>query len=634
MTARRFVLLLLSLALVAGCRSTPTPPTLPTPPTPVPSTPVAFDPADLQSVAVDDRGMVAAVQPIAAAAGARALADGGTAVDAAVATALTLGVVDTPNSGIGGGCFMLIRTPAGEVVALDGRETAPAAATRDLFVRDGKAVAELSQTGALASGVPGSLAVYDAAIRKYGKKTLASHLRHAAAIAADGFPLDATYARRLAGLAPTLRRFPASAAALLKPDGSPYGEGEILRQPDLADTYAEIADKGIGYFYGGPFAAATERWMKANGGLLTAADFAGYEMRVREPVVSTYRGLTVYGFPPPSSGGVHVAQILNIIEDFDVAGLQRRGTADRVHVVAEAEKLAFVDRAYWLGDPDFADVPTAGLVSQDYADTLAGRIDPQRAIAVPTHGTPPGANPESDLSNPKSQVSNLKSEIPDSAPRPTATIRFSPDGHTTHIAVADAAGYWVGITATVNTGFGSKVVVPGTGVVLNNQMDDFSAQPGVPNHFGLVGSEANAVGPGKRPLSSMSPTLVTTADGTPVLAIGAAGGPRIITAVVEAVSNVVDLGTSVADAVAAPRFHHQWSPDVLYVEDTMPAEVIEALRAMGHTVEVGGPAGTANAVGRVGVDPAAPFVGVSDPRVDGAAVGPTTRRAAPRPARR
>ena len=362
--------------------------------------------------------------------------------------------------------------------------------------------------------------------------------------------------------------------------------------------------------------------MKANGGLLTAADFAGYEMKTREPVVSTYRGLTVYGFPPPSSGGVHVAQILNILETFDVAGLQRQGTADRVHVVAEAEKLAFADRAYWLGDPDFSDVPTAGLASQDYADELAERIDPERASEVQTHGTPPGATDlEAEISNPKSQISDRP------ATRPAAIIRFSPDGHTTHVAAADAAGYWVGITTTVNTAFGSKVVVPGTGVILNNQMDDFTARPGVPNFFGLVGGEANAVAPGKRPLSSMSPTIVTDADGVPVLTLGAAGGPKIITQVVGAVSGVVDLGLSVPEAVAAPRAHHQWSPDVLYVEDSVPADAIEELRSRGHAVEAGTPPGTTTAVGRVGLDPAAPLVGVSDPRVDGAAAGPANRPA-------
>jgi gamma-glutamyltranspeptidase / glutathione hydrolase len=529
-------------------------------------------------------GAVATVHPIATDAAVEVYKRGGNAVDAAVAAALTLGVVDGHNSGIGGGCFMLIRLADGTVVALDGREMAPAAATRDMFIRDGKADTRLSQTGPLASGVPGSLAVYEHAIARYGKMKLRDHLLPAAAIAEQGFPINRSYAGRLRSVADSLQQFEASRALLLKPDGSQRVEGDELRQPDLADTYKAIAEHGIDYFYRGPFAQAVEKWMSTNGGLLTAADFAAYEMKQREPLVTRYRGYTIVGFPPPSSGGVHVAQILNMLEHFDLRELEQRDPAKRMHVIAEAMKLAFADRAYWLGDPDFVPVPR-GLIAREYAAELAQRISLDRATEVKQHSAPPDA--DDDVFG----------------------------KHTMHVATADAEGNWVALTATVNTAFGSKVVIPGTGVVMNNQMDDFAIEPGVPNHFGLIGSDANAVGPRKRPLSSMSPTIVLK-DDEPILTLGAAGGPRIITQVVLSIVNHLDLGDDLPAALARPRFHHQWVPPQLWIERTAAQEHRDALEAMGHTLNAVAPAGATQAIARTADGK---FVAVHDPRVQGEA---------------
>lgn len=536
--------------------------------------------------AIGKQGVVATGHPLATEAALEALRHGGNAVDAAVAAALTLGVVDGFNSGIGGGCFLLLRLADGRLVAVDGREKAPLAATRDLFVRDGKADPMLSQLGALAVGTPGALAAYDHALRRYGRLPLARHLHTAALFAQNGFRVSHGYARHLAGTAKNLARFEASRAIFLKPDGSPWREGDVLIQADLARTYRALAERGPDWFYNGPMAEATAAWMKANGGLLTADDFRRYEVKEREPIVTTYRGFQVVGFPPPSSGGVHVAQVLNILESFNLRKLSA-GSADFIHVVTEALKLAFADRAHWLGDPDVAPVPR-GLVSKDYAATLAGRIDPKRASAVPDHGTPPRA----------------------------AEDLFG--RHTTHLSVADAEGNWVACTATINTTFGSKVVIPGTGVVMNNQMDDFAIQPGVTNYFGLLGGEANAVGPGKRPLSSMSPTVLLKA-GQPLLAVGAAGGPTIISQTLLAILHTADFQLPLREALAQPRFHHQWQPDELRIEEQVPDKVRRELERRGHRLKVVDALGAAQAVGS---DPKKTgFVGAADPRGEGLAGG-------------
>ncbi len=534
--------------------------------------------------AYGEQGMVASVAPLATEAGVNALKSGGNAIDAAVAVGLTLGVVDGANSGIGGGCFMLVRRADGSMVALDGREMAPAAATRDMFIRKGVADTELSQTGALASGVPGSLAVYDYAVKHFGRKTLKELILPAADIAANGFEVSDGYAERLKSVAKGLEKFPSSRAIYFKADGKPYGKGDLLRQKDLAGSYRKIAAKGVDWFYRGAFGTLVEAWMKANGGIMTAQDFRDYHICAREPLVTTYRDYEIVTFPPPSSGGVHVAEMLNILEAFD---LKKMDEVTRLHVIAEAMKLAFADRAYWLGDPDFVNVPR-GLVEKQYGAELAKKINLEHTTVVPGHGLPPGWDKE-----------------------------FFKQ-HTTHFSVADAEGNWVACTATVNTSYGSKVVIPGTGVVMNNQMDDFSAQPGVANFFKLIGGEANAVGPGKRPLSSMSPTMVLK-NKQPILALGAAGGPTIISQVLFALVNILDMGMSPEAAMAAPRLHHQWSPDELSVERAMPAELRKALEARGHKLTLTKAIGVTQMVGRT--KDGKGFVGVADPRGGGKAEG-------------
>lgn len=536
--------------------------------------------------AVGVTGFAATVHPLATRAALDALAAGGNAIDAAVAAGLTLGVVDGHNSGIGGGCFVLVRLADGRIFCIDGRETAPAAASRDMYLRDGVAVAALSRTGVLAAAVPGAVAAYAAAVERFGRLPLAAACSAGIRHAAEGFPIDAVYARKLAGTAGDLAAFPASRAVFLGPDGTPWPEGHLLVQEDLAATYRALAADGATWFYEGPFAARTAAFMQEAGGLITVDDFRDYRIVERTPLESRYRGWTIVGFPPPSSGGVHVAQMLNILDTFPAPGPEP-GTPALAHRLIETMKLAFADRAHWLGDPRFVDVP-AGLAAPEYARSLAARIDPARATPVPRHGDPPDW--QSD--------------------------HF--EKHTTHFATADAEGNWVSVTATINTAFGSKVVVPGTGVLLNNEMDDFAVAPGVPNHFGLVGGEANCVAPGKRPLSSMSPTLVLDAARTPVLSVGGAGGPTIITQVLLGLVHCLDHGMSPAEALAQPRIHHQWSPDRVRLEKSAGDGFAAALRALGHEVAVQAPFGACQIIRR---DADGEFDGASDPRVPGLAAG-------------
>ena len=528
-------------------------------------------------------GAVATVQPVATEAALEVLRSGGNAVDAMVTAALVLGVVDGENSGIGGGCFVLLRRANGEIVALDGREMAPAKATRDMFLRDGKAVSELSVTGPLAAGVPGSLAVYEQLSREYGRQPMALHLERAAEIAERGFVVTKGYAHRLTEATNELARFPASKAVFLHADGTPYQAGERLIQTDLAATYRAMAKEGVGWFYSGEFARRTEAWMRENGGLLTAEDFRAYEVRRREPIRTRYRGYEIVGFPPPSSGGVHIAQILNMLEPKPLSGM-KDGSSEFIHRVGECMKVAFADRAFWLGDSDFARVPR-GLTDKSYARRLARGISPNASTPVPGHGLPPRA----------------------------AEDLFG--RHTTHFVAVDAEGNWACCTATVNTTFGSKVVIPGTGVVLNNQMDDFVSEPGVPNFFGLMGAEANAVEARKRPLSSMSPTIVLK-KGVPVLAAGAAGGPTIITQTLLTIIRVLDYGEPLDQALAQPRFHHQWRPDELVVEASVPESVRKSLEQKGHRVKATRVLGATQAVTR---SPDGEFTAAADPRSGGSA---------------
>lgn len=489
---------------------------------------------------------IATVQPLATEAAQQAFEKGGNAIDAAIAAGLTLGVVDGHNSGIGGGCFFVIHAADGTVTCIDGRETAPAKAQRDMYLVGGKLDDEGSKTGALASGVPGYLKACAAAQTKHGKLKLADVLLPAAEIAEKGFPIDEVHARKLAATAAKLAKFPSSAAIFLR-DGKPLEKGQILVQKDLAATYRAVAKNGIEWFYTGVFAQKTDAWMSANGGIMTAQDFASYQAPERAAIRSKYRGYDLVTMPPPSSGGVHVAQILNILEYFPIRHFR---ASSRIHVITEAMKLAFADRAYWLGDPDFAKVPR-GLVDPVYAAELAQKIDLDHVTAVPSHNMPP--HWEGDVFG----------------------------KHTTFLCTADAEGNWVALNQTINTAFGSKVVIPGTGVLLNDEMDDFAVQPGVPNAFKLIGAEANAVAPGKRPLSSMSPTIVLK-DGRPVIVTGAAGGPTIITQALLLLTHIIDDGMLPAAALAEPRFHQQWNPDELKIEKAFGQGTLSRVKAFGH----------------------------------------------------
>ena len=543
------------------------------------------------NVGVHSQNMVATVDPQATDAGLDALRKGGNAIDAAIAACLTLGVVDGYNSGIGGGCFILIHTADGKLHAIDGRETAPAAAHRD-FYRDEKTSemnSEASRLGPKSVAVPGALKAFEQAVDQFGKLDLPELLLPAAQIAEEGFAVSDVYFRRELKVLEEILQYPETARVFLTPNGQPLPCGYVLRQPDLAETYRSIARHGTDWFYHGPFAQTVSSWMQANGGELTESDFAAYETVTRQPLRSQYRGYEVVGFPLPSSGGLHVAQILNMLESFPLRQIHQEDPIQATHIVAEAMKLAFADRAFWPGDPAFVDVPRS-LISREYAEIQTEKIDPDEITQVASHGQPP--NPDDVFI----------------------------DRHTTHISTADAEGNWVAITSTINTSFGSKVIVPGTGVVLNNEMDDFSIAPGVPNHFDLIGNENNSVEAGKRPLSSMSPTIVLK-DGQPVLTVGAAGGPKIITQVLWALIDTIDFDMTPGQIMCQPRIHHQWSPDYLRVESTLPAKIRNGLHEFGHKLFIA----ESNEVGvcqMIVFDPeTGRFTGAHDARVPGKAAG-------------
>ena len=542
--------------------------------------------------ATSNRNMVVSVHPLATDAGVAAFEKGGNAVDAAIATALTLGVVDGFNSGIGGGCFILVRKSNGQIFAIDGREMAPGLATRDMYLRDGKADGSLSKIGPLACGTPGALAAYSRAVEEHGRMSLKDLILPAAEIAENGFVINQVFEKKLDTVRKHLPKFEGTRQVLLKEDGRMYTAGDRLIQIDLARTYRAIGEHGKDWFYQGAFARDTAAWIKKHGGILSESDFANYKTVARAPVKSTYRGYEIIGFPPPSSGGIHVAQILNILESFDLAKIYQQDPVRLKHVVAEAMKIAFADRAHWLGDSDFVKVPR-GLIDKSYAAKLASRIDISKTTPVKSHGLPPG----------------------------NASRFFGK--HTTHLCAADREGNWVAITTTVNTPFGSKVIVPGLGVVMNNQMDDFSIAPGTPNAYGLIGAENNAIAPGKRPLSSMSPTIVLK-NGQPVMSVGAAGGPKIITQVVWAIINQIDLKMPVGAAISDARVHHQWVPDRLRVETTLPANWIRSLESMGHKIQKSSIMGVSQAIA---FDPeTGQFVGAHDPRVPGKAAGQSSAK--------
>jgi gamma-glutamyltranspeptidase / glutathione hydrolase len=547
-------------------------------------------------------GAAATVHPLATQAAMEILHAGGNAIDAAIAAALVLGVVDGHNSGIGGGCLVLLRLADGRIRAVDGRETAGAAAHRDMFVRNGKADASLSQTGPLACGVPGQIAAMQRMHQAHGKLAWASLFESAIGAAQNGHAISKTMSRTIANEAEALARFPASRQVLLHADQSPLREGAWLVQTDLAETLRQVAHHGADWFYLNGFAKSCCEYLQTLGGILTPEDFRRYQALDRTPIAVEYRGHSVIGFPPPSSGGLHIAQILTMLRPFPVQAWFQESPSRALHLLAECMKRAFADRATWLGDSDFVHVPS-NLLDPAYLHERMRDFSEAQATGGIQHGVPAGAE-----------------SLPGAG---QAAPADGLDGkHTTHLTVADAEGNWVAMTCTVNTSWGSKVMVPGTGVMLNNEMDDFSIAPGEPNAFGLVGSQANEVAPGKRPLSSMSPTLVLDPQGNPWLTCGAAGGPRIINATLQVLIRAIDLQQPITDAIAAPRIHHQWRPDTLALEVGLPhqpdtafsEQTLEQLRARGHTLRNSTGLGVAQGIQRIGHQ----LVAAHDPRSDGA----------------
>jgi gamma-glutamyltranspeptidase/glutathione hydrolase len=545
--------------------------------------------------------MVATAERHATEAGVAMLRAGGNAVDAAVATAFALGVTEPYHSGLGGGGFLLLHLAAGTDIALDARETAPAAASRDMFVAPGVA-AHASQVGPLAVATPGLVAGLALALERWGTLSLADVLAPAIRLAEEGFPIGPRHAAILAhwrdsGLA---ARFPDTAAIQLPPGtaaGGPIPPGWRLVQKDLAATLRRLAREGPTAFYQGALARAIADEVRRRGGLLSTEDLARYQAKLREPLRGRYRGWQVISFPPPSSGGVALIEMLNILEGFELAPLGA-GSSASLHRVAEAMKLAFADRAAYLGDTDFVSVPLAGLLSKSYAERLRAELLPPRWRRAPwTWG---------------------RDEVAIRVAGPG--VPLPEDGGTTHLSVTDGAGNAVAITQTINLIFGSGITVPGTGVVLNDEMDDFSAAPNQPNAFGLVDTRGmNAVAPGKRPLSSMTPAIVLE-DGKVRLVTGSPGGPRIISTVLLSILNVLDFQMDVASAVAFPRIHHQWVPDLLYVEPWIPADVLDGLRRRGWQVKVED--ANWSSAQAIAIDPKTGWLfGGSDPRSDGLALG-------------
>lgn len=498
-------------------------------------------------------GMVVSQEALASRVGADILAQGGNAVDAAVATGFALAVTLPQAGNIGGGGFMLVHLAAQDrTIAIDYREMAPGAAHRDLFLDEtGAADPEKSRFSALASGVPGTVAGLVHAQRAYGTLPLAKVLAPAIALADKGFAMDYPLVYSLKQAQPRLARHAAARRYFLAADGSAPAVGTQWRQKDLAKTLRRIARHGSDGFYRGPTADLIVAEMARTGGLIDHQDLANYRVVEREPVKGHYRGYDILSMPPPSSGGIHLVQMLNILEGWDLAALGHNSAA-HLHRLVESMRRAYADRSKYLGDPDFASVPTAALLDKAYAARLRAGIDSARAT-------------------PSSQVGPAL-KLPPESPQ------------TTHYSVWDKAGNVVSNTYTLNFSYGNGIAVTGAGFLLNNEMDDFSAKPGVPNAFGLLGDEANAIEPGKRPLSSMTPTLVFK-DGEPVLVTGGPGGSRIITSVLQVISNHVDFGMNIAEATAAPRIHHQWYPDQVEVEKGISPDTLALLRAMGHDVK-------------------------------------------------
>lgn len=533
-------------------------------------------------------GMVASVDAIASRVGVDVMKRGGNAIDAAVAIALTLAVTWPEAGNLGGGGFMLIRKADGTAVALDYRERAPLAATRDMYLdANGNVIKDASLVGYKAIGVPGTVAGLALASKRYGKLPWRDLVEPARKLAAGGFPVSQYLANSLHGkqTLARLKLFPES-WRIFERSGKPYQQGEIFVQPDLARTLARI-QRDPRDFYRGVTAKRIVADMKAHGGLITAEDLAKYEPKVRTPLRGTYRGYEVITMPPPSSGGIAVIEMLNMLDGYDLRGMGWH-SSEEVHTIIEVMRRAYADRARYLGDTDFAKVPVTGLLSRAYAEKRRGDIDP-------AHATP-------------------SAEIQAGDPMPYESPQ------TTHFTIADREGNIVASTYTLNESYGSAVTARGTGFLLNDEMDDFTSKPGVPNTYGLIQGEANAIQPRKRPLSSMTPTIVAK-DGKAFFAIGSPGGATIINTVLQVIVNVIDFDMNLQQAIDAPRFHHQWLKDEIQWEPfEFSKDTWDALTRMGHIFrEKPGYIGDAHGVM---IDPKDGMrLGASDPRRGGEAVG-------------
>lgn len=528
-------------------------------------------------------GMVKSSHVLADTIGKRILDEGGNAFDAAVAVGYALAVVHPAAGNIGGGGFAVVFTADNKSAVLDFREKAPLKATRDMYLdKDGNVVPESTTIGYLAAGVPGTVAGMSALLEKYGTRKLADLMAPAIELAEKGYRVNARQELSFAEFAPYFSRFESSRKYFLKPDGSPYKEGELLVQKDLAKTLRAIADNGPDVFYKGAVADLIAADMKKNKGIITKEDLAKYSTVWREPVKGTYRGHDIISMSPPSSGGAHILQMLNVMEHADIRGMGF-GSSDAIHLMAEAMRYAYADRSEYMGDPDFVKIPLEKLISKEYGKQIYDKIVKNKNRAVPSSEVKPGL------------------PIPEG-------------NNTTHYSVVDKAGNAVAITYTINYSYGSCAAVAGAGFLLNNEMDDFSAKAGVPNIYGLIGNDANSIAPEKRPLSSMSPTIVVK-DGKLLMVVGSPGGARIITTVLQVITNVLDHGMNISEAVMAPRFHMQWLPDELRTEKYgVIKDVIKRLEEMGYTIAEKAPMGDVNAIV---VDHATGVIyGCNDPRAE------------------